>query len=316
MIDFLKLDISHALWDPSKIGSLDFVSGLNRATGELQSRQIHEGDHWHVVRYPDSRSGTPRIILTGSIHKGYCSGFNYSDFGYNDLVEALADLCLKFGINPYKCRILTLEIGANIHLPNAQVLVESLYFMRGRSSSFVDMTNSNHRAIGRELDGEDHRVKLYNKSRQLAKVATIGPDLIRYEDHYTRLRTVTGETGTSTVADLFHLTKVQRLADRMLNNAGKLVFVGEQNPPGSPEAQLYERWSNPLDLNQLRCENPRKFRSELRRYQIVNQRNTESLYSRFISTLRSKTTRLLTASPESVKTAKIWLRQFESVPMF
>lgn len=309
MLDYIKFDITHAILDWEHFLSLDYISEFNRNTGELSDKHTHCAENVKVTYYSRGNIPEGRITLETSLHKYYHSGFNHTDFTVPQVFEALVNLCHEYRINPFHAKILTLEVGANFVLPNSEEYIRNLYFAIGRPALFLDMKNDRHIPIGKELSGSDHRIKVYNKSDQLKNVTSISPNIVRYEDHYSRMRTVGQTTGVECMSDLLDYVKLCRLMNEVIKHAERLIFIHEQRPFHCSDSRLFEAWRNPLYLSALKNQNPRKFRSEAKEYRHANEVNSDSLYSTFNRTLKRKATQLVQVDQRSVRIAEMGLNQ-------
>lgn len=161
MIDFIKInytDTGYVL----PTSSIDFKSGFNRNTGELDENVKGNYFDFNIERF-----GSGRTIITGSIHKF----FNRTDFNGNDLTasnfqKSVIDLKNEIHLVPDLCKLENVEIGVNIQTEfNPNLLLENLLFHRTK-----EFNKPIAGAYYMQSKKEKYIIKMYNKSAQNYRV--------------------------------------------------------------------------------------------------------------------------------------------------
>lgn len=297
---------------------MGFKANVNTDTGELSDKLVWSDGEWTFIRYEHNGKPYGRIKMYGSLHKHFEDGFNWSDFDVNALFYSVIDVCGRYGINPHLARFYKLEAGVNIKTEfPPSTLIQNAFSLKGRSQVYHDMNNNRHQPIGKELTGTDHRSKLYNKSGQLAAVQPNiqSSNILRYEDHYSRMRDISSHTGIYTLADLCKYTNLQHLTNEVVNNSQRLIFLNDKpscEPFGKTDRTIISNWSNPTRTYQLKLSNPKKYSREMKRYLQLTTSNTENLSYQFRAGVKSKANQLLQTDQRMIKAAQIFLSQYQS----
>lgn len=175
MIDFLKirLDASHSKFLLSN-PLLDFTGEYSRETGEVFSFPL-------TAKYRNLEfiiKSSEYILLQGSIHKYAQNGRNYDDFGMNEMIQILIEICEKFGIDPLRANIINIEYGVNLR----ELPFESSHLLnivlRYRTTSFNRMRNNRGLTVaGKDCYLNQFGIKLYDKAKQFK----LDHQVFRYE---------------------------------------------------------------------------------------------------------------------------------------
>ncbi len=161
MIDFIKInytDTGYVL----PTSSIDFKSGFNHNTGELDETVKGNYFDFNIERY-----GSGRTIITGSIHKY----FNRNDFNGNDLTalnfqRSVMDLKSEIHLIPDLCKLENVEIGVNIQTDfDPNLLLENLLFHRTR-----EFNKPIAGAFYMQSKKDNYIIKIYNKTDQYKRV--------------------------------------------------------------------------------------------------------------------------------------------------
>ncbi|MBK9109979.1 MAG: hypothetical protein IPM92_16835 [Saprospiraceae bacterium] len=140
MIDFIKLNITYlGLEHLEQCGLVFSKPGmLNNETGEFVPDKRIKAEY--IARYKnllfDIYKGG-KIYLSGSIHIYFNDGkHNYNNFNFADLLEAIQDICQRFGIDPKRTKIHHLEFGINLYdfLFSATQIVNNLMIHSGKGN--------------------------------------------------------------------------------------------------------------------------------------------------------------------------------------
>lgn len=103
------------------------------------------------------RDNSLDCVIDGSIHKFYNNGeHNYNDFKLSSFIDAVETLCNDLNIDAELARIIRLEVGLNIYVPiSVENVIKSI---KGQGNKpFYDTK------IGKELDRDRYRIKIYTK---------------------------------------------------------------------------------------------------------------------------------------------------------
>ena len=167
MIDFVKIGITNLT--PAhflNITLLEFGQVVKINTGEIKSFPFYaDYKEFKIIIKSENY-----IEIQGSLHKYFTGGFNYNDFTFKQVGEAINNLCRDLRLNPICCSLHNLEFGVNIVLPfEPKVFLERLISFK-RGGLFSSMNNQTRKNIGYECSKMDqYSIKFYNKNYQSAE---------------------------------------------------------------------------------------------------------------------------------------------------
>ncbi|QOW11376.1 hypothetical protein Q73A0000_13900 [Kaistella flava (ex Peng et al. 2021)] len=161
MIDFIKIkytDTGYVL----PISSIDFKSGFNHNTGELDETVKGNYFDFNIERWASGRT-----IITGSIHKYFNrNDFNGNDFTALNFQTSVINLKNEIHLVPDLCKLENVEIGVNIQTEfNPNLLLENLLFHRTK-----EFNKPIAGAYYMQSKKENYIIKIYNKSAQNNRV--------------------------------------------------------------------------------------------------------------------------------------------------
>lgn len=314
MIDFIKANIINSIQDWQKFNSMDFVSQMVRSTGEVLDKKTFIEDSIKFEYLDIPLNELHRVELAGTLHKFYQGGFNYQDFDFKSLFHSIFLLCERHSLNPHTVILENLEIGVNV-LPsfNPNSLLNNAFSFG--SNSFVDMTNKYHKKIGVKCSGS-LLVKLYNKRHQLMTVLDIGVECVRFELHFNRMRIPQEKAGIYTLADLLNPTKLQRLANYLLETFDRITFLNQveiSNSMTVADKRLIEKWQNPIYLENLKVANTQMFQKNRRRYLGLMQLDKFNEYNELKRLINQKASQMLQLDYRTLKQVRFFLDSYNDV---
>jgi hypothetical protein len=142
-------------------------------TGEVGNQTA---DFPQIDHYPQASDIILRFSITtkdvlyikGSLHrfKNFVqegTNHNFNDFSINDLITTIIDICNRFGINPYKCKVNPFEFGVNIISPIPPT--EILRSIIDHNGTQFNQEFSKDKYF-RECSYGQYSVKAYDKGKQ------------------------------------------------------------------------------------------------------------------------------------------------------
>ncbi|MFP9114432.1 hypothetical protein ACLI1A_10855 [Flavobacterium sp. RHBU_3] len=181
-----------------------------------------------VVLYYD------KIELSNSLHKFY-KGNNYTDFAYSELVNAIAEICIKFEIEAEYWEIKKMEFGFNIKTPQPANEYIDL-FLEYKERKFDKMKNKQI-DYGRKCFLSEYSLKVYDKSYQSKVVDSIAisKKMLRVEFCYNQKRKLPEQI--KNLADLMDREKIKELYNDLSEAFAKVIFSEEVDFTGSTDEE-------------------------------------------------------------------------------
>ena len=238
MIDFVKIEINSETVAEGlrKNPLLSFKNESDNETGELEKQRAKYKNLKFLI-YP-----TGKTIIEGSIHKYHNAGeHNHNDFGFEQIVETIADISQKFGFDAKEASLHGLEFGVNIRLGRNPSTILNMIVCYG-NNTINKMIISDGVGHGIMSKQSNYYVKIYNKSLQY------GTDehILRVEDKIIRMRQI-ANLGINTLHDLTDRNKVASLGNILFAMFDMLIIHEpvRLNELSKPELKLYEQAGNP-----------------------------------------------------------------------
>jgi hypothetical protein len=225
MFDFINIEITNLLpseWleNPILKGS-GFPLEVIEETGEiLAKKRIAEYKGLCFKLLPSTKkTGGYAMVLSGSVHKYRNEGlYNYDRFTLHDCVQVINELFVKFGIEPTKTALNSLEFGVNLNLSySPQKVIKSVVAHRNQPYEAIEKNRRNGVVCVR--DG--YEIKIYDKgfvSRQPQG------NILRIEYKMLNMR----ELDTFKIrylSDLCNSQKVVHLLDLLIGVLDDTVFI-------------------------------------------------------------------------------------------
>lgn len=322
MIDWTKTDITNSILDLhyfyDYLGTIkDSVETKSNVDGVLIKETYSiKNSLVFVVRFNEYTGQIKRVFMQVSLHKYFADGYNYSDFHFKDVCGTIHSLCIEYGVNPFKARLLNIEAGFNIvpSIPTDSIL-NRLYFYGTRP--FNQMTNSYGSSVGIVAELTKESCKCYNKRSQLLSF-DIGHEVLRYERKFKAMKKV-NECGIYYLSDLLDHTKIYKLEKLIHLSLEELIFyepIVTSEPLTKSDKTLLKFWSNPKAIDQLRKDNPQKYRRQKRRFKELTEANEVSILKDLKQALRTKGNNTLTIDTMTIKRNNFFLSQFQKVNAF
>jgi len=158
----------------------------NHETGVLFHIKYYTYNKLNFTVYINDSGNAFKLYISGSLHYYFNGGnHNANDFTYVNILEVIKDLKQKFNINPYECKIRSLEFGINI-IPSTYrtrlILQNTFYHQRKK---FLEPINKPYKQAGNTRQN-DFLIKIYDKAFQFPEFVT--GEVLRFEVKYCRMR--------------------------------------------------------------------------------------------------------------------------------
>lgn len=213
MIDYNNVSVSNPNVDAIlKNPNLEFVSGCNRKTFEVENRGIakYKGLTFEFFNQYS-------LKISGSLHKYFNNGLhNYNDFNQSDLNYVLDDMSETFDLNMDDCILRGLEIGVNFRSPikcskviRSALMVSTKRLERG----------SVYRGNFKESTCQRYYAKFYDKTSQYK----LNKELLRFELKFRRMEDIKG--AVKTLEDLRSESNMKFLSSILLRAWKEVLFI-------------------------------------------------------------------------------------------
>lgn len=165
MYDGIKIEC--AVTDPRKWdNSLRSIGKYDEATGEILPF-ASEANSCGLLFYKIPSPAGTKYTIQGSIHKfARSGGENNDDFNIAEVAATIQTLRDKFGIDPTRSRIMNLEFGVNIDLPEGITAGEFQKYLVSAYSKGFEKMNQRRAAVGYIAEFEEFSIKIYDKGYQ------------------------------------------------------------------------------------------------------------------------------------------------------
>jgi hypothetical protein len=225
-------------------------------TGEVLKRPRRAKYHGLTFSVSPSQVGGVRCYVDGSIHKYRNGGaHNYDGFTLTDIQSTISDLKNRFGIDPNRTELHSVEIGVNVPFEsNSQVVRVIKAAIVQKDKPYTDLFPRSG-VHGKLCARGEYEVKIYDKGR----ASSVEQPILRVEIKVKKMRFLNGY-GLETLADLTSPQKVAALIGVLLDALKHTVFIDPYTKTDalSQREQLTletyrqpERWAS-LDRNQRR----------------------------------------------------------------
>jgi hypothetical protein len=238
MIDYFSATITGVRLD-DLISQFEFIDNINLKTGEIVvdkygtiTKTANIGELQLQVRIASQNNF--KIYLKGSIHKyhtgNYISeGYNYSDFGYSDICDAINHITDVINIEPSQIKLHQLEFGLNIKTKeNPSFIIEQILSHKGRSFEQRDYLGNGHLI---RFNRERYSIKIYNKGLQYG----LQQNLLRIEIKVNKMAYFEGvifnKFEISNMDNLMHLKLYDSFFNALINILGELILTDDRISP-------------------------------------------------------------------------------------
>ncbi len=234
------------------------------------------------------------LEISGSIHNYWNGGTNENDFYFDDVKQAIKNLCGILKISPTDARIINLEIGVNIcPLLNAgEIMDEIICYRNKRPLRPYEALNPNFYFI--EFASGDHFLKVYDKGKQFKT-----KNILRVEYKLMRSREFNGQ-GVYTLSDLMRRKVLQVLGMKIMHFFKDLVFTDgsiDSSKLTKKDREIFTIMENPNRWAKRKGNKTRKsttkYRKEKRFVLIVKEYGTKNHYKHLEECIRAKVEQLL-----------------------
>ena len=156
MIDFIKLHINHL---PPAYFLSNHSQLVTLPTGELNYPIISELEGFKIKIKSENFTE-----ISGSLHKYYTGGENYSDFTIDNVKDAVNSLLAELNLTANQILVSNIEFGVNLKVPwSAFEVLDRLIVYK--SKPFVPLV-SNRTNAGSQAKFQQYEFKIYNKGKQ------------------------------------------------------------------------------------------------------------------------------------------------------
>lgn len=226
------------------------------------------------------------ITLTNSIHK-YCHGHNHTDFTLSDFKESILRLSDETSIDWNKAKILQLEVGCNLVVPNMEEILSSL--LRSTSKYFYRMNDN----LGVKVVLTNYDQKGYNKTKETPKKYSPRNDLLRWELVIKRFNKE--HPDIKLVEQLYDFSCANRIIENMLSKFAKITKVPsmEFSLLTPNEIKIFSVYSNEFVAKQMKKYHPDTYKKELMIFNKLCKNVNYVKMNNFEKRLREKSYELL-----------------------
>jgi hypothetical protein len=218
--------------------------------------------------------------ISGSLHKNYCGGENYSQFNLNELQVELTKI--EEGLNiPFDLvNLVNIEVGVNLVTPFevTPFLRNSLLSYKG--NSFNDyFPDRNGFVLGKYCKLSQYTIKIYDKGKQY----DLPYNLMRYELRFTKMAIVKKE-GVKNLNSLKNSKIVCDLISLLINSWNNVliydnsIVIGDRRITPKHRKMLI-KGNNPKYWEQLKENNKRAFNYQRTVYKQLVKKYGVDLHS-------------------------------------
>lgn len=229
-----------------------------------------------------------KIELSNSLHKFY-KGNNYTDFTHSELVNAIAEICIKFEIEAKCWEIKKMEFGFNIKTPQpANEYLDLFLEYKGREFEKMKHKQNNY---GRKCFMSEYALKAYDKSYQCKVVDSIAisSKLLRVEFLYNQKRKLPEQI--KSLADLIDREKIKELYKDLSEAFIKVIYDDEVDFSGSTneERTLFYASLNPLYMKVEEGINKSEAKAIMKKIKQLKERFFQKTFKKwFLKALKDK----------------------------
>lgn len=159
------------------------------------------------------------VKISGSIHKYFDNGYNWTDFSRLCLYDTLCEFCGEFEIDPKAAQIHCMEFGVNIEVP-----FDPSYFIKrilNYKSGKIELINGKAEIRdGISINFTQYKLKIYNKSKQ----NKLEKNLLRFEVKIGKMQKLRGLGEKLFLNDLMKAETLQKLGSILLQEFNKLII--------------------------------------------------------------------------------------------
>lgn len=290
MIDGIKLNarIADDLENWQKLTCIELNGSINKITNEKVAKVYRNADsekyvscytgrfgYYHVevkqcdkLFHSGNKSRYTYLNLSGSLHKAYHKGENYSPFSWDNLQHEIDYLVNTLHIDASKTKIMNIEVGLNLPLHTSvhNLLYNNIIAYKCKQFNRYDDDSKLH---GFYCPLTQYVLKLYNKSQQFGLVN----ELLRIEVKTRKMEAIKPPLPRiASLDDLRDKDKVYKLKDLLLKKwDGVFVYDDTINAGATGLRQndrdLLMNASNIKFWQRLKAENYGRYNYLLKRYE-------------------------------------------------
>lgn len=217
MVDFIK--VTNAGVDPNVFlnnPQLSFIDRIDTKTGELiGGRKSAKYNEMKFFITPNGITG-----FEGSLHKYFNEGYhNYNDFTLGNLRSTVADIQMRFGIDPSKAVLNNVELGVNLEVPfNPDSFIDHLVTHNYSQFNIEKDKNKNYS----QVNYSQFIIKIYNKGLQNG----LSKNILRFEVKVVRMAKL-GKYDIRTLQDLLMAEKLHSVRHLLLKVLNEIIYWDE-----------------------------------------------------------------------------------------
>lgn len=298
MIDGIKLNarITDDLDNWQELTSIKLKGSINKVTNERVIKVYQNTDSQNHMSYYTGNFGSYKVKvkqcdkffdngnmskytylnLSGSLHKSYSKGENYTSFTWDNLQCEIDYLANTLQLDASKTKIDSIEVGLNLPL---QTSVHSLLFnnviaFKGKQFNQYD---DDSKLYGLYCPLTQYILKLYNKSQQYKLVN----ELLRIEVKTKKMEAIK-KPNIAFLEDLRNKDKVYELKELLLKKWDEVLVYDDTIDASAPEFRQNDRdlllnASNIKFWQRLKTENYDRYYTLLKRYNKLSSNSGRSL---------------------------------------
>jgi hypothetical protein len=299
MIDFVKIKVIEP--DIEKIHALPFLKWNSiTTTNEGQIKEERAEYNRLTMRIKYNRYA----YIEGSLHYYWNithtqGDQNYNDFTFPSLAWTIGDICTKFNLNAFNCKIENIEFGVNMIAPYPiSEILDSLILHKRKSFNRIKRPER----YSCHCEHSQYVIKFYDKGIKFDI-----PNILRFEDRAIKMErlNIKKKIGIYTLNDLLNKDKLLKLGELLAEDFNDLLFYDSTIQETDLTASEYTNLTNgknPLYWERLTKENPNYFPKKIERFlELVNRYGKQKIQETILSLVSQKWNELLNTYPETVQ---------------
>lgn len=222
---------------------------VNEQTGERMNDFKTFSKYGLIFKLKPSLNGGHILTINGSLHKWQNKGFsNSNQFYFNEVKNAVSNLCSMFDISPNEILLHGLEIGVNISLPYpVKKLLKSIVAYKGKPFTQINKSNEGK---GFVCSLNEYHLKIYNKGSQ---GKTGEENLLRFEVSVKKMRYL--KNTFATIADLTNKEKALTGIEYLQDCYNAIIWTdstANKNLMNDREVKQWLSFSNPKTWQEMK----------------------------------------------------------------
>lgn len=212
MIDYIKLDITH-------VGQEDLLKKFTfKENWKSRGRFLYLEAHFHGLTIQINPK-TGRIFLSGSLHKFYRlyqtgEEQNHDQFTFEQFVDCVRILEEHFGIDRTNAKLISLEVGLNIHIDLSPALFIERGLITYKGRYYSENADNLKKTVGslKRWTLNDYEIKAYDKGLQY----NLGINIFRWELKCLNHRFIRRTLAITNLWNLCELSSWERISEELI----------------------------------------------------------------------------------------------------